>query len=166
MTVALNSDIGLVCGLTKSCHTSADILLNPDDNVLKGMQNWSVENSNYIFQLYNVTIYLSDYTFLKFRPLDRLLIEKSEKCTCTYIYICFFIIVYMVTFRRTVFSYQNIQHFKYLRLVFRIYVHAYLREALNNDAMKSPGIPGVFPNILMIIAGTICNSKNLHCKIS
>lgn len=35
MTVALNSDIGLVCGLTKSCHTSADILLNPDDNVLK-----------------------------------------------------------------------------------------------------------------------------------
>lgn len=57
MTVALNSDIGFVCGLTKSCHTSADILLNPDDNVLKWMQNWRIKTQTISFGL-NVTIYL------------------------------------------------------------------------------------------------------------
>jgi len=35
MTVALNSDIGLVCGLIKSVHSKADKLLRPDERVLK-----------------------------------------------------------------------------------------------------------------------------------
>lgn len=33
--VALNSDMGLVCGLTKSCHIWAEILLNPEESVLQ-----------------------------------------------------------------------------------------------------------------------------------
>ena len=35
MTVALNSDIGLVCGLIRSVHSKADKLLRPDERVLK-----------------------------------------------------------------------------------------------------------------------------------
>ena len=34
ISVALNSDIGFVWGLTKSCHTKAERLLNPEDRVL------------------------------------------------------------------------------------------------------------------------------------
>lgn len=33
--VALNSDMGLECGLTKSCHIWAEILLNPEESVLQ-----------------------------------------------------------------------------------------------------------------------------------
>ena len=35
MIVALNSDIGFTCGLTRSVQNNADRLLNPEDSVLK-----------------------------------------------------------------------------------------------------------------------------------
>jgi len=35
MSVALKSDIGLTCGFIISVHSSADMLLSPDDKVLK-----------------------------------------------------------------------------------------------------------------------------------
>jgi len=35
MTVALNSDMGLVCGLIRSVQSKADKLLRPDERVLK-----------------------------------------------------------------------------------------------------------------------------------
>lgn len=36
----------------------------------------------------------------------------------------------------------------------------YLREALKSEAIKSPGMPGMFSNMLIIMAGIICNETN------
>lgn len=43
--------------------------------------------------------------------------------------------------------------------------YMYLREALKSEAIKSPGIPGMSSNMLIIMAGIICNETNVGLYI-